>query len=173
MARALPDPDLLQHPFFTTGGLFVEAHAGLQAGMEKQLTTEAGISPQWFDVLMRLARTPGHRLRMTDLAAQTILSASGLTRAVDRLEGVGLVRREACPSDRRGSYAVLTDAGLEAVAAAAPAHLALMTQVLEIFTPAEVETLTALLHRLRDHVNPEAACASDPRLTHPEAEAPA
>ena len=66
---------------------------------------------QWFEVLLRLARTPGGRLRMSDLAAQTTLTASGLTRVVDRLEDAGLVKREACPTDRRSTYAVLTAEG--------------------------------------------------------------
>ena len=61
---------------------------------------------------MRLARSPGRRLRMTDLAGQTSLSTSGVTRVVDRMDRDGLVRREACASDRRSSYAVITDAGL-------------------------------------------------------------
>jgi DNA-binding MarR family transcriptional regulator len=102
---------------------------------------------------------------MSDLAAQSTLTASGLTRAVDRLESAGLVRREACPSDRRGAFAVLTEAGQERISAAVPVHVAGLHEVFGIFSPAEVEQLTALLHRLRDHVNPEAAFASTPRLS--------
>ena len=75
---------------------------------------------QWFEVLIRLARSPEHRLRMTDLAAQTILSPSGLTRAVDRLVEAGLVEREACPTDRRSTYAVLTPEGERRVLKALP-----------------------------------------------------
>ena len=59
-------------------------------------------------MLIRLARTPGNRLRMSDLAAQTSLTPSGLTRSVDRLEDTGLVARRVCPEDRRGSFAALT-----------------------------------------------------------------
>ena len=77
---------------------------------------------------MRLARSPGHRLRMTDLAAQTSLSTSGVTRVVDRMERDGLVRREACPSDRRSSYAVITDAGLTRLEEVLPGHLELIEQ---------------------------------------------
>ena len=169
-----PVEEAFQHPYFTTGGLIVEAHAGLLATMEERLAATSGLSVQWFDILMRLARTPGHRLRMSDLTAQTTLSASGLTRAVDRLESVGLVRRETCPSDRRGAFAALTDAGLERISTAAPVHLDHMVEVLDdTFSPAEIETLTDLLRRLRDRTNPEAACASGPRLTCLEDEAPA
>ena len=115
--------DLLNHPHLTTIGLFIEAHAGLSRRMERSLETQSGLSVQWFEVLIRLARTPGHRLRMSDLAAQTTLSASGLTRAVDRLEAAGLVERQACPEDRRSTYAVLTDAGEDRIMAAVPVHV--------------------------------------------------
>jgi DNA-binding MarR family transcriptional regulator len=118
---------------------------------------------QWFDVLLRLLRTPGHRLRMSDLAAQTTLTASGLTRAIDRLEASGLVQREACPSDRRGAFAVLTEAGEARISAAVPSHLDELREVFDTnFSPAELATFTDLLRRLRDVVNPAAACASIP-----------
>lgn len=155
--------DLLDHPYLSTIGLFFESHAGLAVAMERRLETETSLSVQWFEVLIRLARSPGHRLRMSDLAAQTTLSASGLTRAIDRLEGAGLVQRAACPSDRRGSFAVLTEAGEERIMAAVPVHVQHLTELLEeIFSPAELEQFAALARRLRDGVNPEAALASSP-----------
>ena len=155
----------LADPLLTTAGLLVEAHAGFTDRLEGLLAQASGLSVQWFDVLMRLVRSPGHRLRMSDLAAQTTLAPSGLTRAVDRLEAAGLVVREACPSDRRGAFAVLTPAGEERISGAVPVHLEHLRDVFDaVYTPAEVETLTTLLRRLRDEVNPEAAAASDPRL---------
>jgi MarR family 2-MHQ and catechol resistance regulon transcriptional repressor len=155
--------DLLNHPHLTTIGLFIEAHAGLSRRMERSLETQSGLSVQWFEVLIRLARTPGHRLRMSDLAAQTTLSASGLTRAVDRLEAAGLVERQACPEDRRSTYAVLTEAGDDRIMAAVPTHVAQVVQVLDqTFTPEELVTFTDLTRRLRDAANPCAAEASKP-----------
>jgi MarR family 2-MHQ and catechol resistance regulon transcriptional repressor len=157
-----PTDDLVQHPHLTTAGLLVEAVAGFGARLERQLEQNQ-LSVQWFDVLIRLLRTPGHRLRMSDLAAQTTLSASGLTRAVDRLEASGLVRREACPSDRRGSFAVLTEAGEARISAAVPSHVAELGEVFDHnYSPEELVTFTELLRRLRDVVNPAAACASAP-----------
>lgn len=154
---------LLQHPHLTTVGLFVEAHAGLTQALERRLESESGLSVQWFEVLIRLARTPGHRLRMSDLAAQTTLSASGLTRAVDRLEAAGLVERQACPSDRRSTYAVLTDEGETRILAALPLHLDQLEDVLDsVFTPDELEVFSGFTRRLRDATNPCAAKASDP-----------
>ena len=82
----------------TTVGLFFETHAGLTRELGRRLERETRLSVQWFEVLLRLFRTPGHRLRMSDLAAQTTLTPSGLSRAVDRLERAGLVTRETCPA---------------------------------------------------------------------------
>jgi MarR family 2-MHQ and catechol resistance regulon transcriptional repressor len=155
--------DLLHDPHLTTVGLFGEAHAGLTAAFERELEAKTGLSVQWFEVLIRLARTPGHRLRMSDLAAQTTLSASGLTRAVDRLEAAGLVTRQACPTDRRSTYAVLTEQGEQRIRAAVPVHVAQVAEVLDAaFTPEELETFTELTRRLRDAANPCAAKASQP-----------
>jgi DNA-binding MarR family transcriptional regulator len=156
-------PADLQHPHLTTAGLLVEAVDGFSAQLEKQLEDQH-LSVQWFGILLRLARTPGHQLRMSDLAAQTTLTASGLTRAVDRLEAAGLVRRETCPSDRRGSFAVLTEAGEARIGTAIPVHVGQLQAVFDdLYSPAELEQLTELLHRLRDRVNPDAARASAPR----------
>src|SRR6516162_4910371 len=88
----------------TTAGLFFETHSGLVAALEREFAHDVpGVSIHDFEVLLRLARSPGQRLRMSDLAAQVAMSPSGLTRAVDRLETTGLVERASCPSDRRGS----------------------------------------------------------------------
>ena len=73
---------------------------------------DAGLPPLgWYDVLWPLYRAPGRRLRMGALADEVTQSRTGLTRAVDRLEREGLLRREPAPEDRRGSYVVLTRAG--------------------------------------------------------------
>ena len=155
--------ELLQHPLLTTIGLIIEAHAGIAQAVEQRLEEECGLSAQWFEVLIRLARTPGQRLRMSDLAAQTTLSASGLTRAVDRLEAAGLVCREACPTDRRSTYAVLTADGEQRVMAGLPVHVRHAEEMISsVFSPAEVATFTDLVRRLRDGVNPAAAQASAP-----------
>ena len=153
----------VDHPLLTTAGLFAEAHAGLAHQVTRTLETECGLTAQWFEVLIRLVRSPGHRLRMSDLAAQTTLSASGLTRAVDRMEAAGLVARQACPEDRRSTYATLTDEGEAHILAAVPIHLAQLLDIFgSVFTPDELDTYTALSRRLRDAVNPCAARASTP-----------
>lgn len=152
------DGDLL-----TTVGLLMEAHAGLVATFERRLLEHGAVTGQSFEILLRLRRSDGHRLRMSDLAAQTTLTASGLTRAVDRLERDGLVRREACPNDRRVSYAVLTDDGAARIDCALPLHRTHLEEVLGAALSAEERSqLAHLMRRLRDTLNPGAACASEP-----------
>ncbi len=137
----------------TTVGLLMESAAGLRRVFQQRLGDEQSLSNQSFDVLIRLARSPGSELRMSELASQTSLTPSGLTRSVDRLLDQGLVDRRVCPEDRRGSFAVLTPAGRALMDRAIPTHIAHIDEVLsEVFTPGEEETLAALLRRLRDRL---------------------
>jgi DNA-binding MarR family transcriptional regulator len=88
-------------------------------------------------------------MRMRDLATSVILSRSGLTRLADRLEREGLIRRESCPSDARGAYAVLTPAGAQKLAAARATHLAgVRSLFLQHFTEAELDVLGDAWERL-------------------------
>jgi MarR family 2-MHQ and catechol resistance regulon transcriptional repressor len=98
---------IFDDPRLTAMGLLAETYTGIQDKVMPTIAA-AGLSMTDFDVLLRLARSAGGRLRMTDLATQTALSTSGITRVVDRLDKRGLATRESCPSDRRGSFAVLT-----------------------------------------------------------------
>jgi MarR family transcriptional regulator, 2-MHQ and catechol-resistance regulon repressor len=142
----------------TTIGLLFETQEGLASALAPRVEAEAGVAPPLFGILLRLARSPGHALRMSDLAAQVSLSPSGLTRAVDRLVRAGLVERASCPTDRRGSLAVLTDEGQRRVDAALPGHVADIDRLLTgVLAPDELATFTATLRKLRDHVRPTAA----------------
>ncbi|HEX3461691.1 MAG TPA: MarR family winged helix-turn-helix transcriptional regulator [Acidimicrobiales bacterium] len=137
----------------TTVGLLFESSAGLRRVLEPQLLTDSGLSNHSFDVLVRLVRSPGFRLRMSELASQTTLTPSGLTRSVDRLEESGMVAREACPEDRRGAFAVLTDKGQAVMAEAMPLHVAHIDELLDgVLTDEEEETLASMLRRIRDHI---------------------
>jgi MarR family transcriptional regulator, 2-MHQ and catechol-resistance regulon repressor len=145
----------------TTLGLLFETQEGLADALAPRVEAEAGVAPQLFGILLRLARSPGHALRMSDLAAQVSLSPSGLTRAVDRLERAGLVERASCPTDRRGSLAVLTDEGLRRVDATLPGHVGDIDRLFTgLLTPDELAAFTATLRKLRDHVRPTAAQVS-------------
>lgn len=102
---------------------FLHAHAAIMRQLEDELEWEESLSLADFDVLVQLATAPDHRLRMSELAERALLSRSGMTRRVDRLEGVGMVARRDCDIDRRGAFAVLTAAGLGRLRSALPAHL--------------------------------------------------
>jgi DNA-binding MarR family transcriptional regulator len=144
----------------TAIGLFAEAYIGLTARFAAQLEQHR-LSAVEFEVLMRLARSPGRRLRMTDLAGQTSLSTSGVTRVVDRMDRDGLVRREACASDRRSSYAVITDAGRARLEETLPGHLELVQQwFIGQLTPGQLGQTLEAMRTIRDAVNPCATAGS-------------
>ena len=139
----------------TLMGLLAEAHAGLMAVLEPDIERHR-LNISEFEVLLRLARSPEHQLRMTDLAAQVGMSTSGLTRLVDRLVRSGLVERVACPTDRRGSFAALTEAGTTRIEAAIDPHVALIdTWLVSSLTPEELAGFEAALRKIRDRVRPQ------------------
>ncbi|WP_199513283.1 MarR family winged helix-turn-helix transcriptional regulator [Nucisporomicrobium flavum] len=147
-------------PRFTAYGLFAEAFTGLTNRFAAQFEQHR-LSSVEFEVLLRLARSPQHRLRMTDLAGQTSLSTSGVTRVVDRMDREGLIRREACPSDRRSSYAVITPAGVQRLEEVIPGHLELMQQwFIGQLSPEQLDQLLDALRTIRDAVNPCATAGS-------------
>ncbi len=102
---------------------FLQAHAVVTRRLEAELHAERNLSLAEYDALVHLAVADDRRLRMSELAERVVLTRSGVSRLVDRLEGDGLVMRRACPTDARGSWAELTPAGLERLREAAPVHL--------------------------------------------------
>lgn len=129
---------------------FSETHARIVEQLQRELLRERGLPLAWYELLMRLAAGPGGRLRMQELADRMQLSKSGLTRLADRLEIAGLVRREVCPSDRRGTYAAITDQGLATLREAAPVHLAgVRRHFLDPLTTAQLKSLEETLGELR------------------------
>ncbi len=96
----------------------------LVSKLDEQLQAEASLSLADYEILSYLSEAPGWHLRMTELAEGVVISRSGLTRRVDGLVRRELVKRYACESDRRGTYAQLTDAGFSVLKAAVPAHRA-------------------------------------------------
>lgn len=146
----------------TLAGLFFEAHAGVESALQRRLESECGLSVQWFEVLLRLARSDQHRLRMSDLAAQVTLTPSGLTRVVDRLEAEGYVKRVTCPSDRRGANASLTAKGLRKIQSAVPKHLEHVEEVITgILSAEETEGLERALRKVRDALHPCATAGAE------------
>ena len=105
-SRTIPEP------YLTSWRAFLTAHASVLRDIDEALDA-AGLPPlTWYDVLWPLYDAPGRRLRMGELARSVVtISRSGLTRLVDRVEAAGLLRREPCAGDRRGTNIVLTDEG--------------------------------------------------------------
>jgi DNA-binding MarR family transcriptional regulator len=130
---------------------FLLAHARLIRTLEAELGVAGAIPLATYDVMVQLTEAPERRLRMTELADRVLLSRSGLTRLVDRLERDGLVRREPCPDDARGMYAVLTDAGVDRLRSAARVHLpGVAEHFVRRFNRQELTRLGQLLARLAD-----------------------
>lgn len=100
----------------------LRVHASLIKELDAELEATHRLPLTSFDVLVQLSEAPDQRLRMCDLADRVLLSRSGVSRLVDRLEREGLIERAACANDARGSYAVLTDAGRQMLVDARPTH---------------------------------------------------
>jgi DNA-binding MarR family transcriptional regulator len=103
--------------------MLLEAHATLVDILESELAEVGGLPLTWYDVLVQLEMSEAGRLTMKELSRSVLLSKSGITRLIDRMENAGLIRREACPSDRRVVYARVTPKGKRMFGAAAPVHL--------------------------------------------------
>lgn len=144
---------LLEDPRIEALGMLLETHNEVVNELQKRLEAECELPVPWLGVLIRLARSPDRQLRMTQLAHDMTMSTSGLTRLIDRIEAAGHVERRACPEDRRGLLAVLTDEGRAVLTDALPPHVA----DLEVLLGAplgddELHQLTGMLRRVRDHI---------------------
>ena len=143
-------------PRLTAIGLLIEVCEGVAARLDP-VHARHGLCVNDFDTLLRLARSDQRRLRMTDLACQTSLSTSGITRVVDRLERQGLVRREPCSVDRRSSFAVLTEVGRQRLQAELPELLCEIESCFtELLGARRLDALTDALRVVRDAVRPGA-----------------
>jgi len=139
---------------------FLRTHSSVLRQLERDLVGATGMPLSWYDVLLQLAEAPERRLRMADLADKVLLSRSGLTRLVDRLQAEGLVTREPFPGDARGLYTVLTPSGLDRLRHAAPTHLSgVQAYWLSKFTDDELRALDGLLGHLDSDVAADPACA--------------
>lgn len=121
---------------------FLQATVLVEDHLDRQLQRDAGMPHMYYALLSTLSETPGRRMRMTQLAERTKITRSRLSHAVSRLEGNGWLRRENCPSDRRGQIAVLTDAGYAELVRTAPGHVtAVRTAIFDRLTPEQTAQL--------------------------------
>jgi MarR family 2-MHQ and catechol resistance regulon transcriptional repressor len=141
----------------TLAGLVFETAAGLRRAAVPVVERDYGLPNQSLDVLVRLAQSDSGKLRMSELAAQTRLTPSGLTRAVDRLCEAGFVCRQVCPEDRRGAFASLTRTGRKRMNAAMSCHHDMLGELLGGLAPAERDVLAALLRRLLEQLSPRSS----------------
>lgn len=145
---------------------FLHANARLQRRLDEELQAAHHLSLAEYDALLQLVNAPGRRLRMSVLAERVLLSRSGITRLVDRLETAGMVARSACVTDARGAEASLTPVGLERLRAASGTHLAGVERyflgVLDDADRGAIERgCNDILDGLGRDTRTDAACATD------------
>ncbi len=143
-----PLADLSSKEFAIWAG-FLQSHAALARELDADLRTAHGLPLTDFEILLWLANRPCQGMRMAALADTVLLSPSGLSRAVERLEARGLVQRIPCTEDRRGAYAALTESGSDLVRTAGRTHAAgIRRRFLDRLMPEETRLLTAIWDRL-------------------------
>ena len=130
---------------------FLSAMRLLTDQLDRELQHDANIPHTYYEILVALSEAPGRRLRMNQLAEVCQSSRSRLSHAVNRLEEAGWVRREACPTDKRGALAVMTDDGFAAIEAAAPGHVeGVRRHVFDVLTPEQIRQLGEISAAIRD-----------------------
>ena len=128
---------------------FLWAPTIIMRNLESEMRAADGLPLTWFDVLIHLHEAPRGRLRLQALAESVVLSRSGLTRLIDRMEKAGVVRREQASDDRRGAYAVLTAQGRRRFEHVEPGHVRRVNEhFARHLSEAEARALTATLSKL-------------------------
>lgn len=139
---------------------FLRAYRLLVDRLEEELLTGRGLPLSWYDVLVQLEAAPERRLSMKHLARSVLLSPSGVTRLIDRMEDAGFVKRWHCPQDRRMWFVLLTDAGARELQDSAPLHLrGIEEHFTRHLTEAEAETLALGLSRMIEALQPSTPIA--------------
>lgn len=127
----------------------VQATTGVLAVLDVELQAEHDLNLGDYEVMHFLSQAPDGALRMSELAGQLRLSPSGITRRIDGLVKAGFVERRACPSDRRGSNAVLTPLGLKTLRHAAPTHLrGVRKHFIDRLTPEQLAAMASALESI-------------------------
>ena len=143
------DTEALSHAELRAWRGFLRAHAALTRELDAALSDTHDLPLTSYEVLLRLHEAPRGRLRMSEVAGSLLLSRSGVTRLVDRLERGGMLERRECEDDGRGYWAVITPAGRRAFEAAQTTHLTgVRERFLRHFSPAELEQLAHLWARV-------------------------
>ena len=137
-------------------GGFLGTYGRMNRMIEEDLQSHSRITHVEFEVLLRLSWNENHRVRIQDLAAQSVLTRSGVSRVVERLEKAGLVTREEASEDRRGAYAVLTEAGVERFQIAVETHVDFVRKIfLGKFTEQELQQMAGFWQRIEENKTPD------------------
>ncbi len=121
--------------------------------LSRDLNSEHGLSLADYEILVQLSENPDQRIRMSELADRTLSSRSRLTHQCDRLTKRGLMTREPCADDGRGSWAVLTQEGWEKIVTAAPDHVeSVREHLVDLLTTSEFEELGRLSRKVSEHL---------------------
>jgi DNA-binding MarR family transcriptional regulator len=125
----------------------------LDLALQRDLASQRGLSEADYDVLSNLSTAPDQRMRLSDLARYMRWSTSRLSHQITRMQQRGLVDRQECAGDGRGSMLVLTADGVVAIQAAAPGHVASVRKhFIDLLSPEEIDVLGALAHRVVDRL---------------------
>jgi len=125
----------------------------LNAQVNRDLAQDSGLSEPDYDVLSNLSEAADHRGRLSELAARMLWSQSRLSHHISRMEQRGLVSREECETDGRGSVVVLTKAGRRAIETAAPQHVeSVRRNIIDVLSPAQIEALGDIAETVIEHV---------------------
>jgi DNA-binding MarR family transcriptional regulator len=125
----------------------------LQEQLDRELDRDTAVPSAYYEVLVRLSEAPDRRLRLSELAEQSQSSRSRLSHSLARLEALGWISRQACDTDRRGAFAVLTDEGFAALEAAAPIHVgSVRTHIFDQLGQQELGQLRAICEHLLEHL---------------------
>lgn len=144
---------------------YLHATTLLEDHLDRQLQRDAGMPHVYYGLLVQLAQAPRRRMRMTRLAIDAKITRSRLSHAVARLEKNGWVRREDCPSDRRGQNAVLTDEGYDVLKRTAPGHVEAVRQAMfDRLTPEQVRQLGEIMQVIAEGLQPQDTGADLPWL---------
>jgi DNA-binding MarR family transcriptional regulator len=150
--RRLHSPPVVDDDYLAAWRALLTAHAAVVGRIERELARAGGelVPLTWYDVLIELHEAPGQRLRQRDLSRSIVLTRSGISRLVDRLQAADLVRRQPNPDDRRGDLIVLTDSGRAALRRTWPAYArGIAEHFARHVRPEEVSVLAAALERVR------------------------
>ncbi|MFJ4855002.1 MULTISPECIES: MarR family winged helix-turn-helix transcriptional regulator [unclassified Streptomyces] len=144
---------------------YLHAATLLEDHLDRQLQRDAGMPHIYYGLLVQLSQAPRRQKRMTELAKDAKITRSRLSHAVARLEKSGWVRREDCPSDKRGQNAVLTEEGHEMLRRSAPGHVSAVRQALfDRLTPEQVRSLGEIMQVVAAGLQPEGTDADLPWL---------